>query len=244
MQDFTQRRPEGRALDQLRPITLTRDVMKNAHGSCLAEFGDTRVMCTATIEEALPAWRKASRKGWLTAEYAMLPASTSSRTKREYKGRKGRSMEIERLIGRSLRAVCDLDHLGEFTITVDCDVLQADGGTRTASITGGWVALHDALMNFVEQGKIKRLPLTGQVAAISMGVVAGTPMLDLDYPEDSHADVDLNLVGTADGGIVEIQGTGERSTLSRAQLNELLDMGEAGIRRLCDLQNEVTGFTA
>lgn len=244
MQDFTQRRPEGRALDQLRAITLTRDVMKNAHGSCLAEFGDTRVMCTATIEEALPAWRKASRKGWLTAEYAMLPASTSSRTKREYKGRKGRSMEIERLIGRSLRAVCDLDHLGEFTITVDCDVLQADGGTRTASITGGWVALHDALMNFVEQGKIKRLPLTGQVAAISMGVVAGTPMLDLDYPEDSHADVDLNLVGTADGGIVEIQGTGERSTLSRAQLNELLDMGEAGIKRLCDLQNEVTGFMA
>ena len=244
MQDFTQRRPEGRALDQLRPITLTRDVMKNAHGSCLAEFGDTRVMCTATIEETLPAWRKASRKGWLTAEYAMLPASTSSRTKREYKGRKGRSMEIERLIGRSLRAVCDLDHLGEFTITVDCDVLQADGGTRTASITGGWVALHDALMNFVEQGKIKRLPLTGQVAAISMGVVAGTPMLDLDYPEDSHADVDLNFVGTADGGIVEIQGTGERSTLSRAQLNELLDMGEAGIKRLCDLQNEVTGFTA
>lgn len=242
MQDFTQRRPEGRALDQLRPITLTRDVMKNAHGSCLTEFGDTRVMCTATIEEALPAWRKASRKGWLTAEYAMLPASTSSRTKREYKGRKGRSMEIERLIGRSLRAVCDLDHLGEFTITVDCDVLQADGGTRTASITGGWVALHDALMNFVEQGKIKRLPLTGQVAAISMGVVAGAPMLDLDYPEDSHADVDLNLVGTADGGIVEIQGTGERSTLSRAQLNELLDMGEAGIKRLCDLQNEVTGF--
>lgn len=244
MQDFTQRRPEGRALDQLRPITLTRSVMKNAHGSCLAEFGDTRVMCTATIEEALPAWRKASRKGWLTAEYAMLPASTSSRTKREYKGRKGRSMEIERLIGRSLRAVCDLDHLGEFTITVDCDVLQADGGTRTASITGGWVALHDALMNFVEQGKIKRLPLTGQVAAISMGVVAGAPMLDLDYPEDSHADVDLNLVGTADGGIVEIQGTGERSTLSRAQLNELLDMGEAGIKRLCDLQNEVTGFMA
>lgn len=244
MQDFTRRRPEGRALDQLRPITLTRDVMKNAHGSCLAEFGDTRVMCTATIEEALPAWRRASRKGWLTAEYAMLPASTSSRTKREYKGRKGRSMEIERLIGRSLRSVCDLDHLGEFTITVDCDVLQADGGTRTASITGGWVALHDALMNFVEQGKIKRLPLTGQVAAISMGVVAGTPMLDLDYPEDSHADVDLNLVGTADGGIVEIQGTGERSTLSRAQLNELLDMGEAGIKRLCDLQNEVTGFMA
>ena len=239
-----ERRPEGRAADQMRPVTLTRDVMKNAHGSCMAEFGDTRVMCTATIEEAVPAWRKASRKGWVTAEYAMLPASTNTRTKREYKGRKGRSMEIERLIGRSLRAVCDLDHLGEFTITVDCDVIQADGGTRTASITGAWVALHDALMNFVEQGKIKRLPLTGQVAAISCGIVGGVPLLDLDYPEDSHADVDLNLVGTAEGGIVEVQGTGERSTLSREELNCLLDMAQGGIKRLCDLQNEVTGFTA
>lgn len=237
-----ERRPEGRANNQMRPVKLTRDVMKNAHGSCLAEFGDTRVMCTATIEEKLPAWRRASRKGWVTAEYAMLPASTSSRTAREYKGRKGRSMEIERLIGRSLRAVCDLDHLGEFTITVDCDVIQADGGTRTASVTGAWVALHDALMSFVEQGKIKRLPLTGQVAAISAGVVGGVALLDLDYPEDSHADVDLNLVGTDAGGIVEIQGTGERSTLSRAQLNELLDMAEPAIARLCDLQNEVTGF--
>ncbi len=238
------RRPEGRANDQMRPITLTRDVMKNAHGSCMAEFGDTRVMCTATVEENLPAWRKASRKGWVTAEYAMLPASTNTRTKREYKGRKGRSMEIERLIGRSLRAVCDLDHLGEFTITVDCDVIQADGGTRTASITGAWVALHDALMNFVEQGKIHRLPLTGQVAAISCGVVGGVPLLDLDYPEDSHADVDLNLVGTGDGGIVEVQGTGERSTLSRDELNCLLDMAQGGIKRLCELQDEVTGFTA
>ena len=199
-------------------------------------------MCTATIEEKLPAWRRASRKGWVTAEYAMLPASTSNRTAREYKGRKGRSMEIERLIGRSLRAVCDLDRLGEFTITVDCDVIQADGGTRTASVTGAWVALHDALMSFVEQGKIKRLPLTGQVAAISAGIVGGVPMLDLDYPEDSHADVDLNLIGTDAGGIVEIQGTGEHSTLSRAQLNDLLDMAEPAIARLCSLQNEVTGF--
>lgn len=244
MANIEGRRPEGRANDQMRPITLTRDVMKNAHGSCMAEFGDTRVMCTATIEENLPAWRKASRKGWVTAEYAMLPASTNTRTKREYKGRKGRSMEIERLIGRSLRAVCDLDHLGEFTITVDCDVIQADGGTRTASITGAWVALHDALMNFVEQGKIHRLPLTGQVAAISCGIVGGVPLLDLDYPEDSHADVDLNLVGTGDGGIVEVQGTGERSTLSRDELNCLLDMAQGGIKRLCELQDEVTGFTA
>lgn len=242
--NLTERRLAARPLDQMRKVTLTRDVMKNAHGSCLAEFGDTHVMCTATIEEAVPAWRRASRKGWVTAEYAMLPASTNTRTKREYKGRKGRSMEIERLIGRSLRAVVDLDRLGEFTITVDCDVIQADGGTRTASITGGWVALHDALMHFVEAGKMKRLPLTGQVAAISAGIVAGTPMLDLDYPEDSHADVDLNLVGTAGGGIVEIQGTGEHSTLSRAQLNDLLDMGEAGVTRLCALQDEVTGFTA
>lgn len=244
MANIEGRRPEGRANGQMRPITLTRDVMKNAHGSCMAEFGDTRVMCTATIEENLPAWRKASRKGWVTAEYAMLPASTNTRTKREYKGRKGRSMEIERLIGRSLRAVCDLDHLGEFTITVDCDVIQADGGTRTASITGAWVALHDALMNFVEQGKIHRLPLTGQVAAISCGIVGGVPLLDLDYPEDSHADVDLNLVGTGDGGIVEVQGTGERSTLSRDELNCLLDMAQGGIKRLCELQDEVTGFTA
>lgn len=242
MTDLTQRRPEGRAYDQMRPVKLTREVMKNARGSCLSEFGDTRVMCTATIEEKLPAWRRASRKGWVTAEYAMLPASTSNRTAREYKGRKGRSMEIERLIGRSLRAVCDLDRLGEFTITVDCDVIQADGGTRTASVTGAWVALHDALMSFVEQGKIKRLPLTGQVAAISAGIVGGVPMLDLDYPEDSHADVDLNLIGTDAGGIVEIQGTGEHSTLSRAQLNDLLDMAEPAIARLCSLQNEVTGF--
>lgn len=239
MTDLTQRRPEGRAYDQMRPVKLTREVMKNAHGSCLSEFGDTRVMCTATIEEKLPAWRRASRKGWVTAEYAMLPASTSNRTAREYKGR---SMEIERLIGRSLRAVCDLDRLGEFTITVDCDVIQADGGTRTASVTGAWVALHDALMSFVGQGKIKRLPLTGQVAAISAGIVGGVPMLDLDYPEDSHADVDLNLIGTDAGGIVEIQGTGEHSTLSRAQLNDLLDMAEPAIARLCSLQNEVTGF--
>ena len=242
MTDLTQRRPEGRAYDQMRPVKLTREVMKNAQGSCLSEFGDTRVMCTATIEEKLPAWRRASRKGWVTAEYAMLPASTSNRTAREYKGRKGRSMEIERLIGRSLRAVCDLDRLGEFTITVDCDVIQADGGTRTASVTGAWVALHDALMSFVEQGKIKRLPLTGQVAAMSAGIVGGVPMLDLDYPEDSHADVDLNLIGTDAGGIAEIQGTGEHSTLSRAQLNDLLDMAEPAIARLCSLQNEVTGF--
>ena len=218
----------GRAADQMRPVTLTPGVIKNASGSCMAEFGDTRVLCCATVEECVPRWRKGQGAGWVTAEYAMLPASTNRRTPREYKGRKGRSMEIERLIGRSLRAVCRLDKLGEYTITLDCDVIQADGGTRTASVTGAWVALHDALMGLVDAGKLPRLPLTGQVAAVSCGIVGGKPLLDLDYPEDSHADVDLNLVCTDAGGIVEVQGTGERSTLSRAELDALLDPVEDG----------------
>lgn len=233
----------GRAVDQMRPIKLTNNVIKTASGSCLSEFGDTRVLCCATIEEGVPKWRRASHGcGWVTAEYAMLPASTARRSKREYGARKGRSMEIERLIGRSLRSVVRMEKLGEITVTIDCDVIQADGGTRTASITGAWVALHDALMGLVRDSKLNRLPLTGQVAAISAGIVDGRALLDLDYPEDSHADVDLNLVGTDAGGIVEIQGTGEHSTLSRAQLDELLDMGQAGIERLVAIQNEVTGF--
>ncbi len=233
----------GRAVDQMRPIKLTNNVIKTAAGSCLSEFGDTRVLCCATIEEGVPKWRRASHGcGWVTAEYAMLPASTARRSKREYGARKGRSMEIERLIGRSLRSVVRMEKLGEITVTIDCDVIQADGGTRTASITGAWVALHDALMGLVRDNKLNRLPLTGQVAAISAGIVDGRALLDLDYPEDSRADVDLNLVGTDAGGIVEIQGTGEHSTLSRAQLDELLDMGQAGIERLVAIQNEVTGF--
>ena len=242
MSDNTVERGGGRAANQMRPVVLTPDVMKNAAGSCLAEFGDTRVLCSATVEEGVPNWRKGAHAGWVTAEYAMLPASTNRRTPREYRGRKGRSMEIERLIGRSLRAVTRLDRLGEITITLDCDVLQADGGTRTASITGAWVALHGALASLVEQGRLPRLPLTGQVAAISAGIVGGVALLDLDYPEDSHADVDLNLVGTDDGGIVEVQGTGERSTLARAQLDELLDLGQAGIAELARLQREATGY--
>lgn len=232
----------GRAANEMRPVTLTPGVIKTADGSCMAEFGDTRVLCCATVEESVPRWRKGQGAGWVTAEYAMLPASTSRRSPREYKARKGRSMEIERLIGRSLRAVCRLDKLGEYTVTLDCDVIQADGGTRTASVTGAWVALHDALMGLVEAGKLSRLPLTGQVAAVSCGIVRGEALLDLDYPEDSHADVDLNLVCTDEGGIVEVQGTGERSTLSRAQLDQLLDMGQAGVAHLIDLQNQVTGF--
>lgn len=243
LSDEPRERSFGRAVDQMRPIKLTNNVIKTAAGSCLSEFGDTRVLCCATIEEGVPKWRRASHGcGWVTAEYAMLPASTARRSKREYGSRKGRSMEIERLIGRSLRSVVRMEKLGEITVTIDCDVIQADGGTRTASITGAWVALHDALMGLVRDNKLNRLPLTGQVAAISAGIVDGRALLDLDYPEDSHADVDLNLVGTDAGGIVEIQGTGEHSTLSRAQLDELLDMGQAGIERLVAIQNEVTGF--
>lgn len=243
LSDEPRERSFGRAVDQMRPIKLTNNVIKTAAGSCLSEFGDTRVLCCATIEEGVPKWRRASHGcGWVTAEYAMLPASTARRSKREYGARKGRSMEIERLIGRSLRSVVRMEKLGEITVTIDCDVIQADGGTRTASITGAWVALHDALMGLVRDNKLNRLPLTGQVAAISAGIVDGRALLDLDYPEDSHADVDLNLVGTDAGGIVEIQGTGEHSTLSRAQLDGLLDMGQAGIERLVAIQNEVTGF--
>lgn len=236
-------RSYGRTASEMRPVTLTPGVMKNADGSCLAEFGDTRVLCSATVEESVPNWRKGSHAGWVTAEYAMLPASTNRRTPREYRGRKGRSMEIERLIGRSLRAVTRLDRLGEITITLDCDVIQADGGTRTASITGAWVALHQALLGLVEAGKLPRLPLTGRVAAVSAGVVDGIALLDLDYPEDSRAEVDLNLVGTAAGDIVEVQGTGERACFDRAQLDALLDLGQDGIARLTDLQAQVTGFS-
>ena len=242
MADTPRERSYGRAFDQMRPVTLTPGVMKNADGSCLAEFGDTRVICTASIEEGVPQWRRGQKAGWVTAEYAMLPASTNRRTPREQRGRKGRSMEIERLIGRSLRTVVDLRHLGELTVTCDCDVIQADGGTRTASITGAWVALHQALSAWVERDRIHRMPLTGQVAAISMGEVDGQLLLDLDYPEDSRAQVDMNLVGTADGRIVEVQGTGERASFDRAQLDALLDLGQAGIAQLVQLQAEVTGY--
>ncbi len=235
-------RASGRAAGEMRRVRLEREVLKNALGSCLVEFGDTKVLCAATIEDGLPAWRRASRCGWVTAEYAMLPASTNRRTNREVGKRKGRSMEIERLIGRSLRTVVNMRSLGEYTVTVDCDVLQADGGTRTASITGAWVALHDALMSWVEAGKISRLPLTGQVAAVSMGVVDGCELLDLDYSEDSNAEIDMNLVATDSGEIVELQGTGERTPFDRQRLNRLLDLGDTGIAKLVALQNEVTGF--
>ena len=236
------RRPEGRLADQMRPVTLTPGVMGNADGSCLVEFGRTRVLCSATVEQGVPAWRRGTHAGWVTAEYAMLPASTARRTPREQRGRKGRSMEIERLVGRCLRSVCRLDRLGEVTITLDCDVVEADGGTRTASVTGAWVALHQALSAMVERGQLPRIPLTGQVAAVSVGIVGGRALLDLDYPEDSHAEVDLNLAGDERGRIVEVQGTGEGALYDRAQLDELLDLAQAGVARLVDLQTEATGF--
>ena len=236
-------RADGRAFDQLRPVEMTPGFTKFAEGSVLIRCGETVVLCNASVEEKTPP-HVAEGCGWVTAEYSMLPRANRERSRRDVDKLKlsGRSAEIQRLIGRSLRAVCRLDKLGEYTITLDCDVIQADGGTRTASVTGAWVALHDALMGLVDAGKLPRLPLTGQVAAVSCGIVGGQPLLDLDYPEDSHADVDLNLVCTDAGGIVEVQGTGERSTLSRAELDALLDMGQAGVAHLIEIQNQVTGF--
>ena len=236
-------RIDNRKDRELRPVTLERAVMKNAAGSCLVKCGDTHVLCSATIEERVGAWRKGSGKGWLTAEYAMLPASTAKRTPRETKGRKGRSQEIERLIGRSLRNVCDLSNMGgEVTMTIDCDVLQADGGTRTASITGAWVAAYDAFEMWKASGKVKVNPLFGQVAAVSVGLVDGRLLLDLDYREDSSAEVDMNVVMNAKGEFVEVQGTGEQVPFSRARLNDMLDMAEEGIGQLLVLQRQVLGL--
>ena len=237
-------RIRGRAADALRPLKITRRFQKGPAASVLIEMGHTRVICAASVENRVPYFLRGTGTGWIKAEYALLPSATSTRTPREAcQGRQsGRTQEIQRLIGRSLRSVVDLNRLGEYTITLDCDVLQADGGTRTASITGAWVALHDALYSLVEKDLLPRLPLTGQVAAISMGYVNGQPLLDLDYPEDSHADIDMNLVGTETGQIIEVQGTGEGGPFDREQLNQLLDLGQAGIAHLVDLQNQVTGF--
>ena len=231
-------RSYGRPDGGIRPVTLTRAVMPHASGSCQVEFGATKLICCATVEEGVPKWRRDAHAGWVSAEYAMLPCSTTTRSRRETSARKGRSMEIERLIGRSLRTVVNMKALGEYTVTVDCDVIQADGGTRTASITGAWVALHDALATWVEAGKIERNPLTGQVAAVSMGVVDGNTLLDLDYSEDSHAEVDMNLVATDTGEMIELQGTGEQAPFDRKRLNALLDLGDKGIAELIELQRQ------
>ena len=231
-------RPSQRLPDQLRSIRITRNFTRHAEGSVLIEMGETRVLCTASVEESLPAFLRGKGQGWVTAEYGMLPRSTHTRSAREAaKGKQsGRTQEIQRLIGRSLRAVTDLKALGERQITLDCDVLQADGGTRCASITGAWLALHDACAGLVAQGKLTANPLLDHVAAISVGIYKGEPVLDLDYPEDSDCDTDMNVVMTGAGGIVEVQGTAEGEPFTRAQMNTLTDLAEAGIRQLIAAQ--------
>jgi len=238
-------RPSGRAPDQLRTVILETGVSRHAEGSCIAKFGDTHVLCTASVEEKVPPFLRNTGKGWVTAEYGMLPRSTHTRTDREAaKGKQsGRTHEIQRLIGRSLRSVTDLAAMGERQIKIDCDVLQADGGTRTASITGAFVALHLAFQRLVRLELLKSVPLTDHVAAISCGIYEGTAVLDLDYPEDSNAQADANFVMTGTGGIVEIQGTAEERPFSRAQFLELTDLAEVGIRQLVEAQKKALGLS-
>jgi len=233
-------RPDGRRNEELRPVTLTRDFIRYPEGSCLIEMGDTVVLLTASVEEGVPQFLRGSGQGWVTAEYGMLPRSTAERTPRETaRGRQaGRGMEIQRMVARSLRSVVDLAALGERTITIDCDVLQADGGTRTAAITGGYVALVDALRWMQNKGLLTRLPLLDAVAAVSVGIVQGEPMLDLAYAEDSIASVDMNLVMTGRGKFVEIQGTAEGNPFSRDSLDSLLQLGEKGVRELLACQEK------
>jgi ribonuclease PH len=222
----------GREPRQLRPLTLERGAAAYAEGSCLVTAGETRVLCAASVEEGVPGWRRGSGSGWITAEYSMLPRATHQRTSRERGQLGGRTQEIQRLIGRSLRGCVDLAALGEWTIRVDCDVLQADGGTRTAAITGGAVALHDAVAWIARRHGLAASPFREFVAAVSLGIVGGELLLDLDYAEDSTADVDLNIVGMEAGGLIEVQGTGERSGFSAAQLGEMVEVGSACIAEL------------
>ncbi len=233
-------RSGGRAFDQLRPVRITRHYTMHAEGSVLIECGATRVLCTASVEDKVPPHKRGSGEGWVTAEYGMLPRATNTRGSREAaKGKQsGRTQEIQRLIGRSLRAVFDLSKLGERTITLDCDVLQADGGTRTAAITGAWVAAYDAVATLIKNGAIVETPLTGAVAAVSVGIVQGTPLLDLEYVEDSACDTDMNIVMTGAGHYVELQGTAEGVVFSRAELDRLLQLGESGIAQLLALQQQ------
>ncbi len=233
-------RPSQRLADQLRPLKITRAFTCHAEGSVLIEMGHTRVLCTASVEESLPPFLRGKGQGWVTAEYGMLPRSTHTRSAREAaKGKQsGRTQEIQRLIGRSLRAVTDLKALGERQITLDCDVLQADGGTRCAAITGAWVALHDACESLVRSGKLTANPLTDHIAAVSVGIYNGTPVLDLDYPEDSACDTDMNVIMTGSGGLVEVQGTAEGAPFSRNEMNTLLDLAQLGIRQLIAAQEQ------
>jgi ribonuclease PH len=234
-------RSGGRRRDELRPVRITRHYTKHAEGSVLVEFGDTRVLCTASVEDAVPGFLKGQGRGWLTAEYGMLPRSTGTRVEREAaRGRQGgRTLEIQRMIGRSLRAVVALERLGERTIHFDCDVIQADGGTRTASITGAFVALHDAVATLLRKQVLAESPILDFVAAVSVGVYEGEPVLDLDYAEDSACDTDMNVVMTGSGGLVEVQGTAEGDPFSRAQMLAMLDLAERGIGELITVQKRV-----
>ena len=234
-------RSDGRRPDEARAVTIEVGVAPYAEGSCLIATGDTRVLCTASVTEGVPPWRERSGAGWVTAEYAMLPRATHTRTSRERTGAKGRTQEIQRLIGRSLRAVTDMRCLGPHTVTVDCDVLQADGGTRTASITGACVALALAADWMLQEGRVDRSPVTEAVAAVSVGIVDGVACLDLDYREDSGAQVDMNVVGTKSGGLVEVQGTAEGDPFSRRQLDTLLDLATAGLETLFAAQARALG---
>src|SRR6218665_3257422 len=237
-------RAGGRAADALRPVTITRQYTRHAEGSVLIEFGGTKVLCTASVEEKVPPHKRGSGEGWVTAEYGMLPRATNTRNAREAaKGKQsGRTQEIQRLIGRSLRCVFDLKLLGERTISLDCDVLQADGGTRTAAITGAFVAAQDAVSWLIKQGLIAASPIKDAVAAISVGIVDGVPLLDLEYIEDSACDTDINVVMTAAGGFVELQGTAEGGAFTRAEMNALLDLAEKGIGELLAAQKAALGL--
>lgn len=233
-------RPSNREPNQMREIKITRSYTKHAEGSVLVEFGETKVICTASVEERVPRWLKGKGKGWVTAEYGMLPRSTGSRMGREAaRGKQGgRTMEIQRLIGRSLRAAVDLEVLGEQMITVDCDVIQADGGTRTASITGGFVALSDAIQHLMEQGAVKQNPITTPIASVSVGVFQGVPVLDLDYAEDSNAETDMNVVMNSEGQFIEVQGTAEEAPFSMDEMQQMLALAQQGIGELIAHQQE------
>ncbi|HWJ04090.1 MAG TPA: ribonuclease PH [Verrucomicrobiae bacterium] len=237
-------RIDGRKVDQLRPVQITRSYLVHPEGSVLIEVGKTKVICTATVEEKVPPFQKGSGQGWITAEYSMLPRATSSRTVREATRGKlgGRTMEIQRLIGRALRSIVDLKALGERTITLDCDVIQADGGTRTASITGAYVALVEALLRLKEKGTLTKLPITDSLAAVSVGIVDGNPLLDLCYEEDSRAQVDMNVVMTGQGKLVEVQGTAEEHPFSREELDTLLNIAAKGIKEISAVQASVLGW--
>jgi ribonuclease PH len=230
-------RSDGRAANELRPVELVLDIQRYAEGSVLIKVGNTHVLCSVTIEEGVPSWLKGRGQGWLTAEYSLLPRATHSRTRRERTGAGGRTQEIQRLIGRSLRAALDFKQLGERTITVDCDVLQADGGTRTAAITGGYVALEYAISRLLQDATLTASPIITQIAAVSVGIVQGVPLLDLTYVEDSAADVDCNIVQTGSGAFIEVQGTAEHQSYTRDQLNSLLDLADVGVRELMQKQH-------